>query len=401
MNTCTYPVPIEIVFQLKKEIDKLEKKVKKGKLPPFSIEYGDTFTKNVTDDLGRTHEAKFRNVTVSTNPVVLEGYEFMAKVTFEHSKPTISARPGVELPKIFQETDNHCDHCGHIRQRKIVYVFRNENTNEYYQVGSSCLKDFFGYEPELLVQSAALDEWFINNIRDNHNLGIGEWFSGRGERTYDIDYVMKVSCAMIDNHGFVSRKMIETNPERYIGTTATGDMVRSYITRMSDSGWENFSITDTHARHSKIVLNWIREYLSKMESKNTYFHNLSAIIEDEYATWKDISFVASIFSVYDREMEKKNVKYKNEYVGEIKKREIFADLSIKSIKSFDSDFGVKHLIQFVDNQKRVLIWWASTDIDKYIDIKDNNQMVSIKATVKAHKEWNGCKQTAINRAVIM
>jgi hypothetical protein len=41
-------------------------------------------------------------------------------------------------------------------------------------------------------------------------------------------------------------------------------------------------------------------------------------------------------------------------------------------------------------------WWAS---DKRLDPNESGEYLSVKGTIKAHDEYNGVKETVINRVV--
>lgn len=50
----------------------------------------------------------------------------------------------IDIPKRFKHTENVCEHCNTRRQRNNLYVIHNIETDEWKQVGGSCLKLYTG-----------------------------------------------------------------------------------------------------------------------------------------------------------------------------------------------------------------------------------------------------------------
>ena len=50
----------------------------------------------------------------------------------------------IDIPKRFWNSDNICEHCGSKRYRTNLYVIHNTVTDEWKQVGGSCLKLYTG-----------------------------------------------------------------------------------------------------------------------------------------------------------------------------------------------------------------------------------------------------------------
>lgn len=87
----------------------------------------------------------------------------------------------------------------------------------------------------------------------------------------------------------------------------------------------------------------------------------------------------------------------SEYIGEIKER--LRDLQVKLIseREIDSYYGTSILYTFAQDEN-ILVWFCSgKPIDKEINIGDE---ILLTGTVKAHDEYNGIKQTKLNRCII-
>lgn len=73
------------------------------------------------------------------------------------------------------------------------------------------------------------------------------------------------------------------------------------------------------------------------------------------------------------------------------------DTSVTLIKQggFDGAYGYTHIYTFLSEDKHVLVWFSTKDINVEV-----GQIVNIRGTVKGHKEYNGTKQTIITRCKV-
>lgn len=60
----------------------------------------------------------------------------------------------------------------------------------------------------------------------------------------------------------------------------------------------------------------------------------------------------------------------------------------------DNDFGTTYLYKFADEAGNVFIWYASRPIEL-------QERMTLKATIKAHNERNGVKQTVLTRCKVV
>ena len=60
-----------------------------------------------------------------------------------------------------------CDHCKAFRKRLKTFVLRNIESGKYYRVGSTCVRDFIGYDPSQLMEQARYLDLLIK-------IGVGE-----------------------------------------------------------------------------------------------------------------------------------------------------------------------------------------------------------------------------------
>ena len=192
---------------------------------------------------------RFVEVEVAGPNPVLAGWEFVATLQHLRDEETgkvvnlLRVRPGVEakIPEVFKTTPStNCDHCNQHRQRTDTYVVRNVTTNEWKQIGSTCIKDFLGgIDPRT---AAAILEWYYETEKlcgGDEDEG-GERFS-RGEARWPLRYALAVAAAIIREKGWTSRKTADE-----FGYSSTGMLVREAL-----STPEKFIVNETteHKAH--------------------------------------------------------------------------------------------------------------------------------------------------------
>ena len=73
----------------------------------------------------------------------LNDWEFVASIDhFKNGNVIRKAITNLEIPDKYRYGDSYCEHCNTKRSRKNTYIVHNIKTNEFKQVGKSCLKDF-------------------------------------------------------------------------------------------------------------------------------------------------------------------------------------------------------------------------------------------------------------------
>ena len=84
----------------------------------------------------------------------------------------------------------------------------------------------------------------------------------------------------------------------------------------------------------------------------------------------------------------------SEYVGEIGERKEFT-LTINSVRTVDSYYGYCDLYNLSDEDGNEFVYIGTVDLGHPQDT------VCVRATIKNHKEYNGIKQTYINRPKVV
>ena len=142
------------------------------------------------------------------------------------------------------------------------------------------------------------------------------------------------------------------------------------------------------------------------EGVGDYLYNLGVACRAGYVVRKTAGIVASSIQAYltakEREEEitrrrSEDAKKARGLVGEVKKRQVFEKLTVRTVRYIDGNWGTTTLVVFEDEPGNLIKWFASTELDEL----EEGDIVNIKATVKKHDEYNGVPETVVNRAVIL
>lgn len=148
------------------------------------------------------------------------------------------------------------------------------------------------------------------------------------------------------------------------------------------------------------------EYLIGVEQPNDFLNNLRNVLNDfGKLTEKQ---VAAVLRVIDGAAERKaayaaknaEIAANSVYLGEVGKS-IILELKLKKIIEIQGvpfsyyDSGINYINLFEDELGNVVVYKGK----KYIC--PEGIVVRIKASVKEHKDYNGCKQTVLQRPKVL
>jgi len=345
-----------------------------------------------TDATGHSIEVpvKVFDVEVVGEAPVLNGWKLAAKLEHTPNGNVMYSLLETDLPAKFRTVDPWCEHCKTNRERNYTYVVTSE-AGEFVQVGSTCLKDFTGHaNPEALAKWAQ----YILDLYDEAREVEYDPFSYSGGSDYmNLENFLYHVAAAVRLCGWTSRGAVYRGEEQ---GPATADIALSSFYASKHSPAKLEVIGADRLLVTKVV-EWVREDVANREDRNDYFWNLATSFSGEYITTKQSGIVASAIIAYKKEIERKAEEANTkpfEWVGTIKKRQEFDNLTLVFSTSFDSMYGPVYLYKFQDQDGNVLVWKTGSFFDWY----DGETVVSGKATVKAHDEYRGTKQTVVTRA---
>jgi len=398
---CTYLVPDFKVEGFEKNLTKLVKAaIKCGCEPP-------TWQKVKTLSLPHPDRSKAKKgavvevtaITLRGTAPRLAGWEFSATLQHVGTETILRAVDGVNVPERFRTaTPDDCDHCHKRRRRNDTYVVRNVETNEWLQVGSSCLADFLGHQDPHKIAKFATLLWSLAN--DVGGFWDDEEMGTRFEYV-DLQHFLSVVGAVIEAEGWLSRT--KAKEEGRCGDS-TADIAWSELIaqiRCLPQKWRY--TTDEQIDHYWAEAGEAREWAQNVHPDNDYLHNIRAIAKLGSTSCRLAGYAASIMTSFRRakakEVEAKvqaDQKAQSRHVGEVGKRQDFT-LTLTFTTSWESQFGTTTLYKFTDEDGNVFSWFSSRSI-RELEI---GKAFMVKGTVKAHEHYKGQAQTIITRCKVL
>jgi hypothetical protein len=344
-----------------------------------------------TNLLGFTVTEVFYSVTVDGEAPSYNGWTFQARVDRVGESFTLATAPGVDYVARDLVRPGQCDHCKHNRPRKYTYLVKNAETGEVKQVGSTCLKDFLGWDGSVVFVST-----------DEVAGDLGSSFGG-GPATYDVDSVLAVAFGAIRAFGF--------RPSNSIGATA--QTVRTILSGRRMTEQERIALEPVRAyadeANAKVatIKAWILS--DDFNGQSTYVDNLKVAAAASEVTDRQIGLLASAPQAYVRHLEtaeertakeaqwaaEKAARTSSEYVG-TKGDKIEIKATIVSIRFIPGQFATTVLYKLRGDDGNLFAWFASREALG----EDEGVSVALKGTIKNHEEYEGTKQTVLTRCKV-
>lgn len=376
-------------------IERLEKKL--TTIGNKCKKYGCTFTYEVIgEQFVKDSEGVInRYVEIETAGLAkVNDWVFVATVDF-HDNGNVIRKCGnieVEVPERYYTSEPVCEHCNTKRRRKDAYIVMNTKTGEFKQVGRSCLKDFTcGLSAELVAQYISA----FNSMIEGESVATG-WHT---DRYYDTKEYLQYVVECINHFGFYGTQAKRSTKVRaYEYLMAKSNRVYGSRLKQLLDEMEEVEFKQDTAEAVKVVENAL-EWIADQKEENSYIHNVKVLASQEYITYKDFGFVASLIPTYTKAMkieekkkEQQEVDSKSCYVGNVGDRITVEVQTIECIASWDTQYGATFIYKMVDEQSNVYTWKTGKGIP--------NQEATIVGTIKEHKEFRGVKQTELTRCKI-
>jgi len=299
-----------------------------------------------------------------------------------------STVPGRELPaEYLDKNEIHCDHCGHRRFRTHSMLMRNIETSEYKEVGSTCVKDFFGHDPKNLMWMAQLS--FEDIYREiDEDMGEG----GRYEELLYLDAVLTYTALAIRKDGWVSKQYA-----RDYDKTSTAEMMYFYMFPPENT---KQVIPDPNDDDKKLAKDTIKyfEGLSDHDS-NDYIANCCKLVKLGYVPYKMVGVACSMIASYKKYYKdylERQERPESNWVGDVGGK---VEVNVKCLfsKEIQTDFGVSVLYVFVDEStgNKFKTFYSGSKWSVY-----QGDTMTLKGTVKKHEEYSGEKNTNLTRCSV-
>lgn len=341
------------------------------------------------------------NVTVTGHaPVVPGGWQLVATLDRVGDGNVIKRVPTSnfegDVPARYRTEKPWCDHCNAVRRRSDTFLLVDEH-GTWKQVGRQCLADFLGarsMNPAALAASfeigpGALDLAHAASVDED-----GSWGSSVESRFSLVEY-LTYAVAIIRIHGWLSRR--EADDRGLTGCSTADSVMTNMRPRGARQEADAICPTDADEAKARDAIAWAAGFDPNKSSDFDF--SMRAIAVDPNGTVEPKNFgIAAYIPVAHsralaREAEAKAVSGTSAHFGEVGKRAVY-EFTVVGLREMDSRFGLKTLVSFRDASGNVAKWFCAGAVPVNFEL---SAVVTVKATIKAHGEFRGVKETTLSR----
>ena len=376
MENNTYTILMEKREEVEKKLNRLQKKAQKYDIP-FSVSYGEPYS--ITLKQKNEYEVIVENMyevfdlTIESEVIRKDGYTVLAHIEHAINGNIVNVFEG-EMKKEWVSLPPFCEHCNSNHNLKFTFIVANGA--EQKQVGRTCLKDYCGIDPQVIGMFNAFYGELEEYTADGYD------FREHIDMVYDTTNTLAHAIEITAEQGYIKSDERDSNKGKLIKRCA--DYNREYHKQAEEM--------------EKAIL-----AMSIEEAIDARLNNVQARMKGMYCKSSDFGYFAYAPTAYNKYMERKaekerraneqaTIAEKSDYVGTVGERINFDIKDMRLLTSFESAYGYTYLYRFIDKNDNVLIWFGSNMIDE--------SPKAIKATVKAHNEREGVKQTIITRVKV-
>lgn len=334
----------------------------------------------------------------------------MGTLSFERGKPfpVVKEVPGQSIPSLYFKTNCSCNHCESKRFRKVVYIVKKDY--EYKQIGSSCLKDFLGHGPveEILKYYAEFSLLSMFGNQDPDDMG------GRGFGYMDVrlqkDETMGHFIKLIDKYGFMSKKKAmefdkASTSQRYDWLLAThqgfNNVKKEDLNVLDKEQLDLIFNSDLTEEQNSRIEEIKTKVMALNDQENSFNHNCKNLIQSDYWTYKDLSFIAAMVAIFGSKKKEEETKEPKEvktssWLGYEGDRVNVKNVKIETTRSFDSAWGISWMHNGVDEAGNKIMFYNKNCL---VD-NDGDIIPSLVGSIKDRKIFKDVKQTVLTRVKV-
>lgn len=387
-------IPNQRMGEFMRKIAVIQAQAHKLDLPLWDVFVGDKEWRSVNPypvDLypGRIDDSPLKiegfSVSIVGQSPVLAGWRFLAKI--EHGKGGNLVKRmagGDSSPAEWHTCGPDCDHCNVARDRKNTYMLQSIDTGDVKHVGSTCVQDFLGQEQRDPERIAAMFDRVMELERDFEYDPDKE--VGGGMSSYGVaPEVLMASVLKIvqEDSGYLSTEKAES-----LHCLNTGDRLRAAF-------WDKKPTPDGgHIDRAREVVAWLKE---QKTVGSLWLRNIAYLAERPCITCKDAGLFASGYVAWNRDLQKqlRTERGLGDWIGEAGEK-ITKAATLERQGGFENAFGFVSVLSFRDEEGNGMVWKTQSPPRGLV----LGSTYHVSATVKAHGEYGGEKQTEIIRAKV-
>lgn len=304
------------------------------------------------------------------------GWKFIGIADFIEGKAITRSLPQGRELNPSEVKVGYCEHCKTVRTRKTALFVENEQ-GEVKQVGSTCVKDFLGWD--FSVGVFPLESEFES---------LGSHFGG--VTGVSIGDLIIQAVAVVEKYGYIkSNQALSTKQVTWALITGNG-IAQPFLEEIRK---EVGQITLSQIRKADELL----EFGKAFEGESEYAQNLRTVCSLSIVTEKVAGIVVSLVKVYDNQKAKEIVEslvFKSEQFAPTGDK-VEIDIEVIGQNTFESQYGWTTLYTF-SNGEYQFKWFSSRGLN--VEIGDK---FTIKGTIKGSEEYKGTFSTLLTRCKVL
>jgi hypothetical protein len=262
----------------------------------------------------------------------------------------------------------------------------NIRSGQYKEVGSTCIRDFFGHDPVAFMRWAS---WSFESLIGS--LPEEEGFGGSKRGPEDLRETLIFTSATIRMYGWMSKGKAYKEGKEWFTAEEVANQMSPFVT-MKESERVKADDRDREAADATI------EYFTKltdMELTNDYMANCHKMTVLGYVPYKHWGLTVSMLPSAQRALAERKAAADDtsEYVGTIGDKLKGIEAECVFAKDLHSDWGVKTLYIFKGTDGNAYKTFYTGD--KWGAYEGD--IVTLNGTVKSHDEYKGKKATMLTR----
>ena len=371
INIVSYNVPSFKAF-----VEKKNRKAVKLGCPEVTFSVVREFVKEIE---GKKY--MFSEIEIHEEEIKLNGWKLIGRV--EENEGSIIATGFGDMKKYRNVDICYCEHCNTRRARKSVFIVENDQ-QEAKIVGSTCLADFVGHKSAL--QYAASVAWIssIEEIIQDEGWAVG----GSRDVVFNVKEILRTAYAIINRVGFTSK-----TKAREQGITSTADDVLYYLTSNNIKEEQRIKESEINMEIIEKAIEWVGSEYS--ENDSDYMYNLNTLVNCDHVRMRFVGILVSLIPAYQRAVSTKEENTISEFIGNVGDKKVVFDAKCYRVIVSDGYYGVSNMMLFKTAEGNIIKYCSANKFAL------EGEEVKFMATIKAHDEYKGQKQTVITRAKLM
>jgi hypothetical protein len=419
MKVAAYRLP-----ELQKRVDSFNRKAVKWGLP----EMGYTITKEWADPVYKRDADG-----ILSTPREIVAYLEWAEVEFTGEVPKLNGwavhsrvepsdvagqnfvftAPQFAPVERLRYTSMACEHCNMDRGRKLVYLLQNQETGEQRLVGRTCVTDFIQADAEALLS-------YLGSLQALSTSGEDEEEAMRNAPRealrYPLDLAIAEAIIVIRKRGYTSKKAANAYNEKVEAAANQAEYEgKEFHDKTISPTTANMAVQTQYSRGQKIIdrndyyteaeieaaapdVEAFKAYVSTLNTAgNDFLYNVALACQQSAIKYTMFGYIAAAVNMWIvttapiATPEPTQAPKANNWIGTVGQRMEFHGLTITRVYLKESAYGTTYITTMEDKDGNSVVWFASKAVG------DVGATLNLKATVKAHDDFKGRKQTVITR----